>query len=88
MPFGVSSSENSGPQRFTEQGSEAPSSAGYKPPRGGIQRSSSIVVLRTNTETRPSDFHHETWEGPVTTLVVSAYYSARHDWHTVRKCHT
>jgi hypothetical protein len=62
-----------GPNRLTNRALNAPSSAGYKPLRGDIQRSASSAVLPTSMETRPRDFHPETWEGPVTTLVVSAY---------------
>jgi hypothetical protein len=45
--------QNTRPQLFTEQGSEAPSSAGYKPPRGDIQRGASIAVLPSSMDTRP-----------------------------------
>jgi hypothetical protein len=60
------------PQLLTEQGSEAPSAAVYKPPRNDIHSNASSAVLPTNMETRPRDFHPVTREGPVTTVVLWA----------------
>jgi hypothetical protein len=72
MPFGVSRSAKLQAPTVYRTGLSSPSSASYKLPGGNIQRSASSVILPTSMEARPRDLHPETWEVPVTTLVVSA----------------